>query len=254
MKDLDVILKKALEHYQQFQHEYYVVSPALPIVYFGDLQAYLSSKIKIVTVGKNPADIEFRLKDDINYSFIRFLNWEQEQNLQHTLGCYFEHKPYKSWFDDSYEPVLKGITASYYSENNQPNRAIHTDICSPLATKPRWSKLKEHEKSKLFTIGFELWKELINILEPDALIISVSCSCLSELKLEKEENFESFNTIKDGRQRIEPYVIKQYEYNLLNGKITKVFFGKAAQKPFGTLAHCYKELLGQKILQNIEIT
>lgn len=253
MKDLDTLLEKALEHYRQFENEEYIVSPALPIVYFGNLQAYLESKIKIVTVGKNPSDIEFRLKEDFYYSFVRFLDWEQEQKLKNTLNCYFEHNPYRSWFDSSYEPILKGIAASYYSKNNQPNRAIHTDICSPLATKPRWSKLTEEQKSRLFKIGFELWKELISILEPDVLLISVASDCLYDLKIGKEINFKSFDELKNGNKRKHPYLVKQYEYNLDNGKIIKVFFGEASQIPFGTLAHCHKHLLGQEVLQNIAI-
>lgn len=254
IKNLDVLLEKALEHYQQFQNEDYVVSPAIPIVYFGDLQAYLDSKIKIVTVGKNPSDIEFRLRGDVNYSFIRFLNWKQEQNLKQTLNCYFEHNPYKSWFNNSYEIILNGIAAIYYSKNNQPNRAIHTDICSPLATEPRWSKLKKEQKFRLFKIGFELWKELINILEPDILLVSVAYDCLCDLKIEKRKVFKSFDKLKDGNQRTKPYLIKQYEYNLNNNKITKLFFGEASQIPFGSLAHNHKLLLGQEILQSIEIT
>jgi len=253
MKSLDALLEKALKHYRQFENEEYIVSPALPIVYFGNLQAYFDSKIKIITVGKNPSDIEFRLKEDIDYSFVRFLDWQQEQNLKNTLNCYFEHKPYKSWFDISYEPILNGIAASYYSKNNQPNRAIHTDICSPLATEPRWSKLKKEQKSRLFKIGFELWKELISILKPDVLLISVASDCLCALKLEKEKNFTSFDQLKNGNKRKYAYLVKQYEYELDNGKITKVFFGEASQIPFGTLAHCHKHLLGQKVLQSVAI-
>ncbi len=51
---------------------------------------------------------------------------------------------------------------------------IQTDICSPIATDPTWTKLSEDTREELFNIGFQLWQDLINILEPDILLISIA--------------------------------------------------------------------------------
>jgi hypothetical protein len=37
----------------------YVVTPSMPILYFGNLPAYRSSPLRVVTVGLNPSRLEF---------------------------------------------------------------------------------------------------------------------------------------------------------------------------------------------------
>ena len=56
------LIKKTFDYYDKFKDYDVVVSPSLPILYFGDLASYEKSDLKIVTVGKNPSDNEFRLK------------------------------------------------------------------------------------------------------------------------------------------------------------------------------------------------
>ena len=63
------LLEKALYHFKQFEKEEYVVAPSLPILYFGDTNKYLKSKLKVITVGKNPSNVEFRLNSSEKYSF-----------------------------------------------------------------------------------------------------------------------------------------------------------------------------------------
>ena len=52
-----------------------------------------------------------------------------------ALCAYFraDSCPYSRWFN-AYEPFLNGMGASYYG--GQPSTALHTDICSPVATAP----------------------------------------------------------------------------------------------------------------------
>lgn len=253
MYELHTIIQRSLDHYRQFEHEKDIVTPSLPIIYFGNLQEYLNSSIKIITVGKNPSYHEFCLPNKCDYSFFRFPAWETDKNLKDALDCYFEIEPLTGWFDKGYEPILKEITASYYKKNNQPNRAIHTDICSPLATNPTWSKLEQQDKiitNKLFIDGFELWYDLINILKPDILLISVAEKWLEKLELQDRKIFKEFPNKESGEARKEAYRVYQSSCQL-NSKSTKVFFGKGSIIPFMDLANSYKSSLGKEILKSL---
>ena len=247
MEELTSLLNRTVEYYQEIQDRDYIVKPAVPILYFGDINPYFESEIKIITVGKNPSLIEFCRKKGELYSFLRFPDWEEEQNYAAALNSYFECKPYKSWFS-SYEAILNGINASYYSSVNQTNRVIQTDICSPVATDPTWTELSQDSQKELFDVGFQLWQELIGILEPDIILISIAQFWLQELNLAKKTKFVSFDKKQDKTDRARPYVIHQYELSLNRGKVSKVYFCQAAEKPFGTLSNDFKQELGNKIL------
>ena len=247
MKEITALLEETFEYYQDIQHQDYAVKPAIPILYFGDVNAYFESEIKIITVGKNPSLIEFCRQKGEPYSFLRFPYWAEKQDYAAALNSYFECEPYKSWFGN-YEAILNGIDASYYSSSSKINRAIQTDICSPIATDPTWTKLSGETQKELFNAGFQLWLDLINILEPDIILISIARSWLQELNLTNEIKFVSFDKKQDGTDRARPYVIHQYELSLNRGKVSKVYFGQAAEKPFGTLSNDFKQKLGKKIL------
>ena len=45
-----------------------------PIKWFGDRNAYMKSLVKIITVGLNPSDKEFREKDGEPYSALQILS------------------------------------------------------------------------------------------------------------------------------------------------------------------------------------
>ncbi len=247
LKELTSLLNRTLEYYQKNQNPDYVIKPAIPILYFGDIKAYFESKIKIITVGKNPSPTEFCRKKGEPYSFLRFPDWEEKQYYAAALNSYFEYEPYKSWFG-SYEEILNGIEASYYSKNERVNRAIHADICSPIATNPTWSKLSHKSQKELFNAGFKLWQELISILEPDIILISIAQFWLQELNLTNKVKFLSFDKRQNGTDRAKPYIIDRYQLSLDRGKVSKVYFGQAAEKPFGSLSNEFKQELGRKIL------
>lgn len=87
----DKLIKKTFEYFDEFSHDEIVVNPSLPILYFGNLEDYKKSKIKVVTVGKNPSDNEFRLNKNDDFSFVRFPKWDKNQkNLIDSLNSYFE--------------------------------------------------------------------------------------------------------------------------------------------------------------------
>ncbi len=164
-----------------------------------------------------------------------------KQDYAAALNSYFECEPYESWFG-SYEAILNEIKASYYSRSHQINRAIHTDICSPITTNPTWSNLSKKTQKELFSFGFQLWKDLINILQPDIILVSIAEHWLKQLNLTNEIEFAR----KDMRNQ--PYIIYKYDHVLNTGQVSKVYFGQAAQTPFGKLSKEFKQELGKKIL------
>ena len=114
-----------------------LVNPFMPILYFGDLCEFLVSPLRILTVGLNPSDAEFPVANP----FERFpLASVSPALIPKALNEYFSIAPYKQWFN-SLEPILTGFDASYYG--NKTNTAIHTDLLSPIATNPTWSKLSK---------------------------------------------------------------------------------------------------------------
>lgn len=237
------LIDKTIEYYNKYKDEQIVVNPSLPILYFGDLEAYKSSRIKVLTVGKNPSDNEFCLKKNENYSFVRFSRWDPcDNNLVETLNEYFRDRPLNQWFS-SFEPILNGFSCSYYN-NVGKNVALHTDICSPLATFPTWSKLTTVQQNLLFEDGFVIWKELINYLQPDFMLISVPNILFRNLDCNNEEKLISFDKKINGESRKKPYIVKKYEFVLNSGKISTIIFGQAANKPFDTISNEQKKEIG----------
>jgi hypothetical protein len=53
------LLKKCEEHYEVYKDKKYIVKSSIPILFFGNIEEYFSSKIKIVTAATNPSDKEF---------------------------------------------------------------------------------------------------------------------------------------------------------------------------------------------------
>ena len=120
----------------------------MPILFFGDLDAYRASPLHVVTVGLNPSLHEFPADEP----FRRFplaegsLGREPSRYLDAT-SSYFRTDPYARWFSSAFEPLLNGMQASYYQGGG--STALHTDICSPVATNPTWSRLDEADRAAL---------------------------------------------------------------------------------------------------------
>lgn len=242
------IIQRALSHFGEIQYRDYVVKPSLPILYFGDAEAYDKSNIRVLTVGKNPSDNEFRLKRSDTYSFCRFPNWNVERrNLSEALNSYFETGKSLPWFS-CFEPILNGIDSSYHKKNGYENVALHTDICSPIATNPTWSKLDPTSQNELFTIGFEMWKDLVAELKPDIMIISVPTFIFNRIIPTKSSVLVRFDLKKNGTRRKFPYEVLTNDIKL-DDKNTKVVFGQAANTPFGTISSEQKSKIGEIVLK-----
>lgn len=244
----DKLIKKTLKYFDTHKDEKVVVKPSLPILYFGNLDAYSKSKLKVVTVGKNPSDNEFRMNKNDSFSFVRFSEWDETaKNLISTLNPYFENKPLKKWFS-CFEPILNGLSASYY-KSNYNHTALHTDICSPLATNPTWSKLSKEIQSALYKEGLEIWKELIEELQPDIMLVSIPRSLFKSVFKSSGNELVVFNNKKNGDSRKKPYRVEAFEYHLDTKKKVKVVFGQAANKPFDTISDQQKIKIGELCLK-----
>ena len=240
-------------HYQMSKTNLPITRPAIPILYFGDRISYEKSARKIITVGLNPSHREFPAED----RFLRFRKAEEispssdpDQNDVHllldSLNEYYQNEPYR-WFG-CYEPILNGLKSSYY-ENEYPNRVLHTDICSPLATDITWSRLNDIPQERLAHDGIRIWHKLVELLTPDVILISVARRHLDKIRFKRTRLRESIRITQDkyGEPRNNPYIVSTSTYTL-NGTKGILVFGKAANIPFGLISNVQKRELGQKLL------
>ena len=163
-----------------------------------------------------------------------------------SLNDYFKNEPY-GWFG-CYEPILNGLDSSYY-ENEYPNRVLHTDICSPLATDITWSKLNDRQRARLGYDGLKIWHRLVEFLTPDVILISVAIEHLEKIRFKRTRWRESIRITKNtyGVPRNNHYIISTSTFTL-NGKKGFLVFGKAANKPFGLISNVQKRELGHNLL------
>jgi hypothetical protein len=231
-----------------------ITQPSIPILFFGDLINYLDSEVKIITVGLNPSHKEF--PPDSRFS--RFIGADKldmssklsEQDVisyLSALNMYFHFNPYRKWFG-SFEPILNGLNSSYYPEN-EANTVLHTDLCSPYATDITWSKLNVRYRNVLRSPGIKIWHKLLEFLEPNIVLISVSERYLRTIKfrINKWKTHTTIMNKDNGTPRAKPYTVKKAGMKI-NDKKGYIVWGKAAQTPFGTLSKNIKKNLGKSLL------
>lgn len=223
-----------------------VVRPAIPILYFGDLPAYLGSPRKIITVGLNPSRAEFPREEP----FRRFplagpmADGDVTRYVQ-SLNEYFTRAPYRSWFG-TFEPILHGAGASFYP--GAESTALHTDLCSPVATDPTWNRLSGEQKSSLIERGRPLWHELVRLLVPDVILVSVARSHVAEVAFERVgDAWELFRL-----DRSRPYSVTATPVRISEEKDALLVFGRAAQRPFGTIKAEAKRILGGRLVEAMD--
>lgn len=215
----------------------------MPIKWFGNREAYFKSPIKIITVGLNPSDMEFRkTKGDRLDTIYRFPQYNgTEESLDLALDNYFETTPYE-WFL-SFEHILKGLDASYYAKSNRPNRVIHTDFCTCWATDPTWSRLSKDVKTELMIKGVKEWQDLVTYLKPDIILFSIPKEYVNILGTDVENTiFTQFDKTKNDKTRKRPVEIRKGCYN---GAIS--ILGRTWNLPFGALGAEQKVELGKLI-------
>lgn len=194
----------------------YIVENSIPIIWFGNLNAYLNSKERIVTVGLNPSNNEF----PIDKSVKRFeaINLSSEitdktiEELKATLNLYFDTKPYK-WFC-SCEKVLNIFNASYYSsKKDMKNKAVHIDIYSAIATNPTWGHLGKQIKSQIERT--DLFIVLLQFLDPDIILVSTNKTIFNKIFVDNKDVGFRFQL---SGERYDPTVKRFYVRKYNNGK------------------------------------
>lgn len=221
------------------------VAPAAPILFFGDLDAYRNSPLRVVTVGLNPSLKEFPAKDP----FRRFPldggdgDREPDRYLK-AMSAYFRTDPYGSWFG-TFEPLLNGAGSSYYA-GKTVSAALHTDICSPVATDPTWTGLGKTVRKTLEADGRPLWHRLLEALRPQVVLLSVAKDHLGRIDFNPISEWRTvrvFERTKSGALRKQPYEIMARWYEI-GGERSLFVFGQAAQRPFGLLSDEQKRETG----------
>ena len=222
------------------------VDPAVPILFFGDLQAYYASQTHVLSVGLNPSLNEF----PADSPFLRFplaenITAVKSEIYLEALSAYFrtDSYPYRNWFN-AYEPFLNGMETSYY--DGQPSTALHTDICSPVATDPTWSRLDQDHKHALEQDGVPLWHNLLNVLNPQVVVISVAEDHLKKIQFPALSDWldvHVFEHTTNGSPRKQPIKV-QARWHEVNGDPSLFVFGPAAQTPLGFLGARQKREAG----------
>lgn len=243
----------------------YLIKGTLPILYFGDIEAYFKSQYKIITAAINPSCSEFYY-DESNrqISYDRFPQFERiakanvlnnKKNILQYLSAlngYFKTgNDYKKWFKTpERNNLFAPFGASYY--DNAPNRAIHTDTLSPFATFPTWSKFatqsqRERIQRRFSDIGIPLWNELVEILEPDIIFMSLNKKYISHIDF--YQTFRDYITYHDKQYYGESLKI-QYGYINLNGKTAHIFNeSRTNVVPFNAIGNEHSALLGKQIFE-----
>jgi hypothetical protein len=220
------------------------VTPSIPILFFGDLDGYWRSPRRVVTVGLNPSKEEFP-EDDPWLRFPRGAEFGPASTNEYLeeLSGYFGTKPYRRWFNNSFEPMLNGIDASYYRDGEGVSAALHTDIASPVATSPTWRKLAPQERA-VHQGGAEIWRALVDLLAPDVILVSVASEHLGAVATTSLGQWEELTRV----ERTRPYIVSTTEMVVAKGqKSALVVFGQAAQLPFGTVSFGERRRIGQEI-------
>ena len=226
------------------------VDRSIPILFFGDLSAYQVAPLRILTVGLNPSLHE--LPSDRPFS--RFpLSSEESYRDQSAyldaLSRYFRTDPYRVWFN-AWEPLLNGAGASYYTGDG--STALHTDICSPVATDPTWSGLDDADQHALEADGVPLWHMLLHFLKPQVVVLSIAELYLEHIEFEPMDKawsfLHAFNRTGTGAPRSRSYQVQKRWYDV--GGVPSLFvFGRAAQTPFGLISAAQKYEVGTVVLE-----
>ena len=93
------LIKKTIIHFNQFKNRNWVVKPSIPILFFGNLENYKNSKLKIITVALNPSDKEFPIEGKPRFSFCPAeLSESDADKYMQTLSQYFERNEFHRVF------------------------------------------------------------------------------------------------------------------------------------------------------------
>ena len=226
------------------------VTPAAPVLFFGDLNAYSVSPLRVLTVGLNPSLHEFPAgKPFRRFPLLTGGGSDREPGRYvDAMSAYFRTDPYRRWFS-AFEPLLNGAGASYYA--GETSTALHTDICSPLATDPTWGRLRRTQRAGLEARGGELWHALLEVLCPHVVAVSVARDFLKRIRfapIAEWQTIHVFTQTSRGDPRKRPYEVRARPYEV-GGERSLFVFGQAMQTPFGSLSKKQKYEVGAIALE-----
>ncbi len=226
------------------------ITHAAPILFFGDLDAYGASPLRVLTVGLNPSLHEFPVGEPFRrFPLLTGVSSDRESGRYlNAMSAYFRTDPYSVWFS-AFEPLLNGAGASYYK--GEVSTALHTDICSPVPTNPTWSKLGPADRAALEAEGGPLWHTLLEALRPHMVVLSVAKSHLKRIQFTPMTEWDAIHVFKrkgNGDPRSRPYEVGARSYEV-DGERSLFVFGPAAQTPFGLLTNKQKREAGAIALE-----
>ena len=226
------------------------VTPAVPILFFGDVDTYFVSPLRVVTVGLNPSLREFpSCEPFLRFPLAAHADGGDHSRYLEALSAYFRTDPYREWFGH-FESLLNGMGASYY--DGETSTVLHTDICSPVATDPTWSRLSDADQALLVADGAPLWHELLELLQPDVVVLSVARRHLARIMFEPLaplapwELIHSFGYTADGELRSRPYDAHGC-WHVVGGEPSLIVFCPASQTPLGSISKNHRHELGSVV-------
>ncbi len=233
------LLKESIDNYNELKTLSCVVKNSMPVLFFGDIDNYIKQDYKIITAALNPSDVEFLKDRNDNYSCKhRFPDYNKTTvSLEKSCKNYFKNNPYDKWFgqdNTGFKPLLNGMGYCYYPNSKNLKAVLHTDMCTPIATNPTWSKLSKNDCRKLQIKGFDLWKKLIIELKPNLIIVSLKKAYIDSIELSPISSFKKIgNLVKPiySKNNTFKYEIIHYEGDI-NGFNTNLLWGSAQNTPF----------------------
>ena len=265
--ELIELIKKSINHYNYFRNYEWVKKPAIPILFFGNIVEYLNSDIKMITVALNPSDKEF---EERRFSFCPDkLNKDDAIKVLDTLNEYFKFNPYDDWFNTFTEKIMNKMNISYYSNKGFINRALNTDLCTPIATNPTWDGLVNNKKTRipndlsdeLKKQGFKIWLELIKILKPNVILISLAKGYLTSNNfvektiLKNNENIETTFSYDDVQNKEVKDLSRKNITYFTHNKIPncKIYLGVNNRGiPFRNISYSETDLVADLILKHMK--
>ncbi len=225
--------------------------PAMPILFFGDLEAYSASPVQVVTVGSNPSSAEFPEGCFRRFPGCKGITATERARYLRGLCSYFDADPYWRWFH-SYDAALRRAEASY-CPGKKTSTALHTDFGSPVATNPTWSELEEPERRALQERGDPLWRRLLEILKPQIVLLSVKWKDRKYIEgrfpaRSDWRRIREFRRKKNGEPRKHPYPVDARWY-AITGEPSLFVYGAKGHTPFQLLSNEQKRLVGKSALR-----
>ena len=217
-----------------------VVRPAVPVLYFGDHPAYTRSRTRVITVGLNPSQAEFPAAA----RFSRFPGAEGVGGGQQYLGSldhYFTVDPL--WRGSTPTAgLLEGLGTSF---ETGANTALHTDLGSPVATSPTWSRLSPSLRREIATTGIPLWADLVRHLLPHVILVSVARQWLNLIPFPVTEDLRVVETLTARRKR--PYPFRARRVRVTAEHDALLISGPGSTTPFGNVSRTDQRRVGATI-------